>query len=121
MSDTVHIRLHPQGVAFDLERGTPLHDVLFAHGVEFPCGGKGRCKGCRVRVLEGSLRLSPEQERMLSPEEIRAGWRLSCQCAADEDLTLELAQWEAAILADTSAFAFTPREGLGAGVAAVAF
>jgi len=116
MSDTVHIRLHPQGVAFDLERGTPLQDVLFAHGVEFPCGGKGRCKGCRVRVLEGSLPLSPEQERMLSPEELRAGWRLSCQCAADEDLTLELAQWEAAILTDTTAFAFTPREGLGVAV-----
>jgi uncharacterized 2Fe-2S/4Fe-4S cluster protein (DUF4445 family) len=116
MNSTVHIRLHPQGVEFDLERGTPLQDVLFAHGVEFPCGGKGRCKGCRVRVLEGHLPVSREQERMLTAEEIRGGWRLSCQGTAEDDLTLELAQWEASILTDTSAFAFSAREGLGVAV-----
>jgi uncharacterized 2Fe-2S/4Fe-4S cluster protein (DUF4445 family) len=101
------------GMEFDVPRGTPLQDLLFPYGVEFPCGGKAKCKGCRVRVVEGSLSLSPEQERMLSPEERTAGWRLSCQCRAESDLVLELAQWEAQILADTHSFHFTPRSGLG--------
>jgi uncharacterized 2Fe-2S/4Fe-4S cluster protein (DUF4445 family) len=113
MSNSVHIRLRPMGAAIEVPRGTPLQDVLFPFGVEFPCGGKGKCKGCRVRVIEGTLPLNAEQERMLTPEERAGGWRLSCQCNADHDLVLELAQWEAQILADTSSFTFTPKIGLG--------
>lgn len=113
MSDTVHIRLRPMGAAIEVPRGTPLQDVLFPFGVEFPCGGKGKCKGCRVRVIEGSLPLNAEQERMLTREERAGGWRLSCQCNAEQDLALELAQWEAQILADTSSFTFVPKSGLG--------
>jgi len=116
MKGAVRIRLEPLGASFEVRQGTPLHDVLFAHGVEFPCGGRGRCKGCRVRVMHGSLPLTPEQERMLTPEEIAAGWRLSCQCSAENHLTLEMAQWEAAILSDESTFTFAPRQGLGVAV-----
>jgi uncharacterized 2Fe-2S/4Fe-4S cluster protein (DUF4445 family) len=116
MNNPVHIRLRPMGVQFDVPGGTLLQDVLFSYGVEFPCGGRARCKGCRVRVIEGSLPVTAEQEQMLSPEEIAAGWRLSCQCRAEEDLTLELAQWEAQILADATRFSFAPREGLGVAV-----
>jgi uncharacterized 2Fe-2S/4Fe-4S cluster protein (DUF4445 family) len=112
----VHIRLHPQGTTIEVEQGTPLHDILFSYGVEFPCGGRGRCTGCRVRVLEGDLPVTPEQERMLTPEERNAGWRLACQCRADRDMTLELAQWEASILTDTTQFSITPRDGLGIAV-----
>jgi len=116
VSRTVTIRLEPLGVSFSIPPGTPLQDVLFAHGVEFPCGGKGKCKGCRVRLLHGSLPITPEQETMLTAEELRAGWRLSCQCSPDDDVTLEMAQWEAAILSDETAIAMTPREGLGVAV-----
>jgi uncharacterized 2Fe-2S/4Fe-4S cluster protein (DUF4445 family) len=116
MSGTATIRLEPLGVSFTAPLGTPLQDLLFAHGVEFPCGGTGRCKGCRVRVLTGSLPVTPEQEAMLSAEELRAGWRLSCQCAATGDLTLEMAQWESAILSDESPIHITPRAGLGIAV-----
>lgn len=113
MSSKVSINLQPLGKSFKVVSGTPLQDVLFTHGVEFPCGGRGKCKGCRVRVLSGTLPVTPEQENMLSPEELRAGWRLSCQCSADADLTLELAQWEASILSDETAFTFKPKPGLG--------
>jgi len=116
MTARVRIELRPQGTRIEVEPGTALHDVLFAHGVEFPCGGRGRCKGCRVRVVEGRLPVTAAEERMLSQEEIRSGWRLSCQCRAETDLTLELAQWEASILADETRFAFTPRDGTGVAV-----
>lgn len=116
MSAKVRIELQPMGEAFEIERGTPLQDVLFAHGVEFPCGGRGKCKGCRVKVLKGHLPITAEQEQLLGREALDAGWRLSCQSRAEEDLTLELAQWEAAILVDESVFEFTPREGLGVAI-----
>ena len=101
---------------FEFERDTALQDVLFAHGVEFPCGGRGRCKRCRVRVVEGNVPATPEQEAILSPAEIEAGWRLACHARASGRVTLEIAQWEASILADDSPFAFTPREGHGVAV-----
>ncbi len=116
MSEQVWIELQPRGERFAVQRGTSLQDVLFAHGVEFPCGGKGRCKGCRVRVVAGNVPVSNRQEGMLSPEELADGWRLACCTRADGDLVLDVGQWEETILADNTPFAFTPQEGLGVAV-----
>jgi uncharacterized 2Fe-2S/4Fe-4S cluster protein (DUF4445 family) len=113
MSDFVHLELLPLGKVLRVKRGTPLQDVLFAHGVEFPCGGRGRCKGCKIKVLAGTLPVTEEERAKLSGAELAAGWRLACRGQAESDLKIELAQWEAAILTDDSMFAFTPREGLG--------
>lgn len=116
MSNKVRIALEPLGESFEVLRGTPLQDVLFEHGVEFPCGGKGRCKGCRIKVLEGDLPITPEQQKLFTQEELNDGWRLACRCNADNDLKLEIAQWEATILSDQTQFAFTPGEGWGVAV-----
>jgi len=116
VSGTVRIALKPLGASLDVPVGSPLQDVLFPYGVEFPCGGRARCKGCRVRVIEGELPVTPEQARILSPGELAAGWRLACHCRAEGNLTLELAQWEAAILSDEAPFSFTPRSGLGVAI-----
>ncbi len=114
--DSVRIELQPLGRVLTVERGAALQDVLFAQGVEFPCGGRGRCQGCRVKVLAGTLPVTAEMQRMFTASELAQGWRLACQCQADGDLNLELAQWEASILSDDSAFAFTPQEGMGIAV-----
>lgn len=116
MSRSVRIELQPLGRSFEVPAGTPLQDVLFEHGVEFPCGGRGRCKGCRIRVIEGHLPATARQREILDRAEIDAGWRLACCCAADADLVLDIGQWQETILADDSHFAFTPREGLGVAV-----
>jgi uncharacterized 2Fe-2S/4Fe-4S cluster protein (DUF4445 family) len=99
-----------------VERGAALQDVLFPQGVEFPCGGRGRCKGCKIKVLGRSLPVTPEDQSRLSTSELGAGWRLACRARAEADLRIELAQWEAAILSDDSTFAFDPREGLGVAI-----
>ena len=116
MSDFVHIELLPLGKVLHVKRGTPLQDVLFAHGVEFPCGGRGRCKGCKIKVLAGALPVTEEEKQRLTGAELAEGWRLACRGQADSDLKVELAQWEATILTDESVFTFTPREGLGIAV-----
>src|SRR6185369_16661095 len=114
--NSVALELLPLGKTLRVERGTALQDVLFAQGVEFPCGGRGRCKGCRIKVLEGSLPFTAEEGRLFSHSEIADGWRLACRARADGDLKIELAQWEAAILGDDSVFNFKPHEGLGVAV-----
>jgi len=90
--------------------------VLFAQGVEFPCGGRGRCKGCRVKVLRGALTITAEEKNLLTKAELDAGWRLACRHSINGDLELELAQWEMSVLSDESEFAFQPREGFGVAI-----
>ena len=111
MSPNVTIRLEPLGQSFDVPRGTELRDVLFSYGVEFPCGGHGKCRKCRVRLLEGSLPPTEDERQILTAGEIEDGWRLACRCSAQETITLEIDQWETAILADDTRFTFTPRAG----------
>lgn len=114
---TTHtITLQPTGHTLRAAAGTPLRDLLFEQGVEFPCGGQGRCRGCKVRVVAGEAPLTPAQEARLTAAEIAAGWRLACQLPLQGDLTLELRQWDAAILSHEGDFAFTPRPGLGVAI-----
>lgn len=110
------ITLKPTNATVRVEDGAPLRDALFEQGVEFPCGGKGRCRGCKVRVLAGEGSVNDAQREHLSEAELDAGWRLACQLTLSGDLTIELRQWDAAILADEAAFAFVPRDGLGVAV-----
>jgi uncharacterized 2Fe-2S/4Fe-4S cluster protein (DUF4445 family) len=110
------ITLKPTNAEVRADAGTPLRDLLFEQGVEFPCGGKGRCRGCKVRVLSGEAGVNAAQRDHLTEAELDQGWRLACQCDLQGDLVIELRQWDAAILADDATFNFTPREGLGVAV-----
>ena len=112
----VQIHLLPGGQTLNIEGGSALQDTLFVHGVEFPCGGRGRCKGCRIKVLQGHLAVTNEDRALLSPAEISQGWRLACRAKVVDSLQLELAQWEPSILSDNGAFHFTPRSGFGVAV-----
>ena len=116
MTDLVRITLWPLGKVLRVARGTPLQDVLFAEGVEFPCGGHGRCKGCKTKVRSGRVALTEAERHKLSPGELAEGWRLACCGRAEEDLHLELEQWDAPILTDDTSFAFTPQPGWGIAV-----
>jgi uncharacterized 2Fe-2S/4Fe-4S cluster protein (DUF4445 family) len=111
---TVH--LLPLGKTLEVKAGVSLQDVLFDYGVEFPCGGESRCGGCRVRVLEGSVPPTREHLEYFSPEEIAAGWRLSCLIRVESPLKLEIAQWESPILSDDTSFQAEPAEGFGVAV-----
>ncbi len=113
---TARLELRPLGRTLHVERGSSLQDALFDAGVEFPCGGHARCRGCRVRLVAGSLPISPEEHRLLSHAELEAGWRLACRARADSDLTLELAAWEPTILGDAAPLAVPHRDGLGIAV-----
>lgn len=51
-------------------------------GVELTtlCGGIGKCKGCKIRVMEGTLsELTPVEQGAFTGEELEGGWRLACQ------------------------------------------
>jgi uncharacterized 2Fe-2S/4Fe-4S cluster protein (DUF4445 family) len=113
---TIRVTIEPLGTTLEASRGAVLQDLLFGCGVEFPCGGRGNCKRCRVKVVRGRVPATPEEALALSGEEIAEGWRLACRMRPMEDVTLEVAQWETVVLGDDTAFEFTPSEGLGVAV-----
>ncbi len=56
-----------------------------------PCGGEGRCGKCRVRVLKGSVsKPSARESSALSPGDIKAGIRLSCQTSITGECSIEI-------------------------------
>jgi uncharacterized 2Fe-2S/4Fe-4S cluster protein (DUF4445 family) len=110
------ILLRPLGVEMSTEPGSALADALAGQGVEFPCGGRGRCRGCRIRVVEGLLPETDADRERLTPAERADGWRLACQAKVAGDLVIELRQWSGLILADETPFTFEPAEGLGVAI-----
>ncbi len=45
------------------------------------CGGRGRCRSCRIKQIEGeAVQAGVADRAQLSGDEIREGYRLACQC-----------------------------------------
>jgi uncharacterized 2Fe-2S/4Fe-4S cluster protein (DUF4445 family) len=105
------IKLAPLGIRLEAERGASLETLLAPHGVEFPCGGAGICRGCRVRVVEGTLAATPEMREIFTPAELADGWRLACTARVEGPLTLEIAQWTTPVLTDETRCPFELQEG----------
>jgi len=110
------IHLHPLGKTLEVNHQTPLIDVLHTYGVEFPCGGKGTCGKCKVKLLEGEIDVSDIHQQNITKLGLSPEWRLACYSTCTSDITLELDQFNQLILADESVFAFTPRQGYGIAV-----
>ena len=61
--------------------------------VSAPCGGRGLCGGCAVRIAEpGKLPVTQEDRRHLSRQQLDSGFRLACQLQIKSDLTVHLAE-----------------------------
>ncbi len=112
MSEKTRLTLMPRGIVIEAEKGAPLKDLLFPHGVEFPCGGRGLCKRCKVRVLKGELPVT-EGDASLERAELETGIRRACAHTLESDLTLEVIHWETVVLTDDTKFDFEPGKGLG--------
>lgn len=108
--------LEPLGEQVELGAGAAAREALFAHGVEFPCGGRGRCRGCRVQVLDGVAPISLEDRERIPAEDLAAGWRLGCRLQPTGDCRVAVASWTDSVLGDGRSFTFTPRTGLGVAV-----
>lgn len=74
-----------------LENGESLMEALLREGyyLSAPCGGKGRCGKCGVRILDGNALITAEDEKAFSKEQLADGWRLSCRLYPVEDLKIE--------------------------------
>lgn len=69
---------------------TNLLNGLHASGIQLmaPCGGKGTCGKCKIKVLEGTLEITSEDKRFFSEQELLQGMRLACQGQMKDELSI---------------------------------
>lgn len=86
-----HIVIHPTGQRIRAKLGEKLGRCLPPElGFDMPCGGVGKCGGCRVRA-EGALSEPTEQERkILGGQGLEMGMRLACQATVLGDCVVDM-------------------------------
>ena len=78
----------------EVDPGTTILRAAHAHGIDIDavCGGRGRCTSCRVKFLGGTIQPPTLGDRVqLGDDLVRDGYRLACQCAVTEPITVETA------------------------------
>lgn len=78
------------GREFAAENGVSLLDASSSAGIALPYSCRtGRCSTCKALVQRGQTRKLTD-ETGLSPEEIEAGWILTCVRTAETDVALDI-------------------------------
>jgi len=91
----VKITFLPDNAVVSVEPGTELLDAARQAGVSIqaPCGGKGACGKCIVKVLDGHI--ESDSQGLLSQELEADGYVLACKSKViDSELTIEVPRQE---------------------------
>jgi len=77
-----------------VEGGKSLLESLRSCGVQInsACGGKGTCRTCKLKVLEGAGGILPTEKGSLSPTDVSEGYRLACQVRVFSDISVLIPQ-----------------------------
>jgi uncharacterized 2Fe-2S/4Fe-4S cluster protein (DUF4445 family) len=91
-SEPCKVTFQPEGLSVHVLKGTSILEAAGDAGivVDTPCGGKGTCGKCRIRVVKGTIEPSPGASAVLSDEEIANGLRLACQSKVLSDIVVEI-------------------------------
>lgn len=99
MSETYTVRLEPVGLEFEVEEGETVLDAAFRNGVSLPHGCKvGQCSSCKCHLIEGEVDLMKYSTFALSDGEREQGGILLCCSLPQEDLVIELLNFDEELL-----------------------
>jgi uncharacterized 2Fe-2S/4Fe-4S cluster protein (DUF4445 family) len=82
----------PVRTTVNFHAGHALLEVALSKGIAInaPCGGRGSCGKCIVRVLQGNAAPTEDDRKALSEGMLREGLRLSCQIRPRTPITVEV-------------------------------
>lgn len=104
MSETHTVRLEPVGVEFEVEEGETILNAAFRQGISLPHGCKeGQCSACKCNLLEGEVDLLKYSTFALSDGEKEQGSILLCRSLAQEDVVVELLNFDEELLSKSIA------------------
>lgn len=111
------VTIEPFGIVCKVDRGTPLQEVLHNFHIDFPCGGKGICGQCKIKILAGDIFMDKSHISWLNKKGLSKEWRLACLSTVEDDLVIEIPQARMQIQTDkTLVTKFIPEEGYGIAV-----
>lgn len=89
MSPRIPVTFAPAGVTSWVDSGATVLEAARAAGVliSAPCGGRGVCGKCAVKVIEGEL-VAPDELEKRGLSIAPPGVRLSCRARADSPVTI---------------------------------
>ena len=96
MSQKLQVISGDKREAIECKKGEILLKVLLRNGYDINayCGGEGICGKCKVK-LKGKIQdPSPAEQKYLSEQELKEGFRLSCQYQVENDLEVIYEQKE---------------------------
>jgi uncharacterized 2Fe-2S/4Fe-4S cluster protein (DUF4445 family) len=85
------VDFQPIGLRGEFSEEDTLLDCARQLGVDLVsiCGGAGTCGRCKVQLINGQLTsLTPVEEKALTEEEVRSGYRLACKSLPLSDVTI---------------------------------
>jgi uncharacterized 2Fe-2S/4Fe-4S cluster protein (DUF4445 family) len=90
----IPLTILPGRHVLDTKPGTTILKAAHAGGVDITatCGGRGRCTSCRVKLVAGTAPPPTIMDELqLGDALVREGFRLSCQWAVTEPVTVQIA------------------------------
>jgi len=90
--ETVKIMRGGETMTVTAEEGEYFRDVLLRENIPFPfpCGGRGICGKCKVRLLAGGFPPDYTERESLEGEELQQGIRLACRLRVRGETVVEL-------------------------------
>ncbi|MBI4610784.1 MAG: DUF4445 domain-containing protein [Candidatus Rokubacteria bacterium] len=90
----IALTILPQNRQLQAPPGTTILKAAHAAGIDITatCGGRGRCTSCRVKFVRGTIPPPTIMDTLqLGDDLTREGYRLSCQCAVTEPVSVLVA------------------------------
>ena len=94
-SQQFNIRILPGGRVYKAPRGSLILEALKradeAQQLHTPCGGKGRCGKCLIKIYAGqNAHMTETEKKLLTRSQIESGFRLACLMILEDNLTLSI-------------------------------
>lgn len=87
----IKVFFEPDNIEVEVPQGSKISTAIEKAGVQFdlPCGGKGICGKCRVKVLSGVVTVNETEKKHLG-DKVDQGWRLACQARINQSARISL-------------------------------
>ena len=88
--EMIAVTILPPGKGIAVKPGTILLDAIRKAGIEIatPCNGQGLCGKCKIHIAHAPPATAPHP--LLTAAEVAAGFRLACQVAVHQEMTVTL-------------------------------
>ncbi|SFR01072.1 ASKHA domain-containing protein [Desulfoscipio geothermicus] len=82
----------PGDLEIEVLAGSTIMEAINEAGfdADFPCGGRGKCGKCRVKILAGAGEPTAVEQEILKEKELEDGIRLACSTKIHGNITVEL-------------------------------